>query len=465
LPVPALTRRAGVQILPPINKQFRWYFVGALVLFAAFLVFLGYIWWLKTVDEAVSPNAKTALAASSPALEHTDDIRVDAWIDDNRVDDKGNIKFWINVQNPATHNLDDVTMTLRVPGFKVSSASWVLTPSKRCDQAVTVAAQGAITCEGSLAAGEAPGVFGLSAFVDWKSVGAPRRKPISVSPIIIEHPGIRRTTILVRALHAFFKDLGISMTLVGLAFMVKWVEEERERKRQAASARDAQVQQTWTVMLPKAHANAEKYYMPIASSALNFASLQKKGRGEADQALFYYLLFFTRIRRMINSIGGYYLKTREGEVILEAIWLAIRNHSNKVFQREDREAVTDRIATVMSYSTFKRKFGDDPEFAVLAQRFRSDFMYFSFDAALLELYNEIIYYEMNLSYDFWYRSRSPFPEEELRERLKRVEDTGVITGRKAESDGIVNAFQTYVTAARKTRSVQGLELDEDEPEN
>ena len=438
-----------------------------MVLFAAFLFFLGYVWWLKTVDEAISPTAKTALAASSPALEHTDDIRLDAWIDDNRVNDKGPVKFWINIQNPAAHPLTDVAVTLRAPGFRVSSASWVMKPPKGCDQNVTVPPQGAITCEGNLIAGGAPGIYGLSSFVDWQALGARRRKPISVSPIIVEQPRIRNTTLVVRAVHSFFKDLGISITLVGLAFMIKWVEEERERKRQAVSARDSQVQQTWTVMLPKAHANAEKYYMPIASAALNFASLQKKGYDKKDEALFYYLLFFARIRGMINAIGGYYLKTREGEQILEAIWLVIRGYSNEVFQREDREAVTDRMATVMSYATFKRKFAADPDLtaalAVLAQRFNDKFMYFSFDAVLLQLYNEIIYYEMNLTYDFWYRTRSPFPEEELRERLERVEEAGVVTGRKAESDGIVSAFEEYVIAARKTRSRdRRSELDEDE---
>lgn len=451
------------------------------------------LWVLDAIRDA-RDEPRTAVIAATTAVGHSD-LRLDAWVNDSQVVAGQTLSFWLAIQNTSQEaSISGVkVISFERPGFAVPreqlrSHCWTplgptcintSTPSSRFI-ALTLQPRESRTIEGQLVAGSEAGHYSMSAVVEWRDAkGVTRRKPISVGPVSVENSGRAQGLIAAHAAQQFLKDLALPIALALLAFVLNQIEQGRATARQKAAEREANakldaaqkavqaqadsariaadaaqkaaihaalVQQTWTLMLPKAHANAEKHYMPLAANA---ALVDEHYPADRELTFFFYLRFFGGMRQLIRDIGGFYLKNRDGEWLLSNLWDPIRSRADRLFTRVAREQAQDAVGTIMTQDAFQ-KLG-----LTVIDEMRERFIIpENYDAlavhvALLRVFRIILEYEMNDVYGPWYDVPEPFPKEELRKAMVTLEShvrTGALTSQ--EYGTIAERMSAYLDSPR-----------------
>ena len=406
-----------------------------------------------------SPTTKTALASASPAIDERD-IRLETWVDDNRVSENQEIAFWIATYPPANGYADEIrVLTFRSPGFvPVDPKCWSATNTPICVEPVGPlplgARPGGVTFIGKLRSTTISGRYGLSIVVGWfDDRGVLRRKAIQIEPLTIENTAERRKSAITDAIKSFFTDLGLPLVLAVLAYFLKKYEEERERSSKAAEEHGQQIQQTWTLMLPKMHQNAERHYMPISGDARSVHDYHASG--DIDVTFFFFLLFLSEMRRMINRIGGFYFKHRSGEDMAHRLWAILLMRADNVFGRREREHAQVVVKPSDTFEMFSSGIGaTDARIVAMRSTFRqpSTQAYFAVDAVLCEMLSSIVGFELNCAYEFWYGRPEEFPIDEFVEDAERVRNLALFLG--PEYAG----FQFALKAYSKELKRRGIEI-------
>ena len=304
-----------------------------------------------------------------------------------------------------------------------------------------------LTIEGQLRATDRAGKSGIGAVIGWADKGGVQhRKPIRVDPVTIENAEKRSYLRAMKTFQGIVKDLALPIALAVIAYVLKKAEDDREDQRKkaeddrekrrkkaedarasvrrVAEERRAQVQQTWTLMLPKMHDNSEKYYMPLMSYASNAVRYYDN---DPDTFFFFYLRFFGRMKSMIDQISGFYLRYREGEEVVAVIWGTLLDLLDARVTRQARER--SQLAMMQRHMTsaqFAEGVGKTPEIAALHPLFFNPAAYASMviDVKLLSLFASVLTYEVNCSYEFWYVTEEPFPQDEWHELYAEIYAAG-----------------------------------------
>jgi hypothetical protein len=272
------------------------------------------------------------------------------------------------------------------------------------------------TIQGHLLARDEPGQSSVAAVIGWTdATGARHRVPVTIGPVTIEN----ELGTLSKAAQNFFKDLGLPLVLVWLGYRIRKIEETREATRKKADERTARVRETWTQMLPKMHENAEKYYMPLMGRA---AYLGDYYPDNPEFCFYYYVRFLVKMREMVRTIGGFYLKSRQGEECVSALWDAIRSCADARFGRPLRERAQDETAPIETVYQFEEKLPQLPSTKEMFEKFREPAEYprFEAEAVLFSLFAIVMSYEANCSYEFWYGEPEKFDQKGFDEAWERL---------------------------------------------
>ncbi|MEO8378793.1 MAG: hypothetical protein ABI779_03935 [Acidobacteriota bacterium] len=433
------------------------------------------IWVHRAFQEDSTTTARTAISTSTPPA-RPEDVRLDAWIDDSRIQEGAVITFWIAIQNTTPHPIKNVSvLAFRSPDFSVEPAEksrcWVpastvggpdgpdvpvcTVSGKPSRMPLALEPGGVATVEGHLQALQEPGQNSIAAVVGWTDLsGMQRRVPVSMGPVTIEHGTRKRMATVSKAAQNFLKDLGLPLVFLWLAYWVKQLEEarqekkkreedEQEARRKRAEESTARIGLTWTQMLPKVHENAEKYYMPLMGYARNTAEYYAQGN-EGESVIFNYLRFLARVKEMSDAIGGFYLKTRAGENIVSAIWDLLRDRADDRFTRPIRQELQEAMKKVRTLDVFGKDRG---QISAQSQQFLKDFTAaFRVDVTLLTLFSLILTYETNQSYEFWYGQSETFPTAEVEVALAQLRELTAESGRKYKD--LLQSLSEYVETAR-----------------
>jgi len=406
--------------------------IGALVLVAT-LFTAGSLAW----DDDSNTAPKAAVAATSPAIT-TNDVQIDGWIDDRRVTPGDPITFWIVVQNPplAKEIRNVEIVALRRPNFEIPAQQlhcWetVTSPAEIPAEMVpicrntsipappwlpqpSVGPAGSVTVEGHLIAGPRTGKFGVTAVVGWLDAsGAQRRKPISVAPVIVESRWLNRAVSAARIAQSILKDFALPLVLLWLGYRIKKIETDREVTRKETDDHVARVQQTWTLMLPKVHENAEKYYIPLMSYA---GSVGKYHAAQPDYSFFFYSLFLAQMKQMNFKIGGFYLKDIIGEEVVSRIWETLLDEADsaKWFGRVQRENLQLAVTPPLTYAEFQKEALQDPATASPHVKFLAQSNEFSKQLPLFKLFSTALWFETNICYVVWYDKPPEFSRDDFK---------------------------------------------------
>jgi hypothetical protein len=419
-------------------------------LVAIAILLLVALWTFHVFEDDSRAGAKSALTATTPAR-GSNDIRIDGWVDDSRVQHGDQVAFWINVQNTSGQPIQNVSViSFRMPGFEIpaNAACWDKVRRVPCFARPKLLAGDVATLEGQLRAGSTSGKYALSAVIVWTdSANVRRRKPISIGPITIENAAQRYVFLSLKAAQTFVKDLALPLALAWLAFYLKKIEDGREEARKniaearaaqeealedsrndarrLAAERAAQLQQTWNLMLPKAHDNAVNYYMPVAADAQNAEGYHGK---EARFAVFFYLRFLSQMKAMTDAISGFYFKNRDGEEVASQLWEALKVSADSVLSRPRREWVQDTVLPKMTFRTFDERLAGRKMISETEQIIDANHEWFAKQMPLLRLFRLILQYEMNCAYEFWYEKAEDFPTTAYREALSKVKSNGSPSG-------------------------------------
>jgi hypothetical protein len=224
-------------------------------------------------------------------------------------------------------------------------------------------------------------------------------------------------------------------------------ERAEEKKRLAEAEKQASLQETWRLMLPKSHANAEQHYMPVVASIellqVRFGNLAKNGTVEnRHQFLFELLRLLRRMQHLGRQIGGFYFKDREGERLAKECWDPFFERSRTALGPEDRERALAHIEPNENLASFLDKLsgkaklpqggsipsppGQESIQSVLTRidTKLQDWIRaggFQRNLPLLELFRTVLTYEMNRPYEFWYGERMNLEEEKLQIALLGLE--------------------------------------------
>ncbi|MDQ3280616.1 MAG: hypothetical protein M3Q69_04310 [Acidobacteriota bacterium] len=341
----------------------------------------------------------------------------------------------------------------------------------------TIAAHDSVTFTAALTAQHAPGRYAIAAVVAWgsdpKNVHrVTRRKQVALRPITIESAFENGVLLFLRAFQSFVKDLALPLALAFLGFWLKKQEdtraEEREREetkradlrrqdeedraqrrkdeeearalrrreeeearleqRKAAAEKNAQTQQTWNIMLLKSHQNAERHYMPIGTAAKRIGEYWRASTyGDPadraknfDQCFFSFLLFLSRMRRMIRSIGGFYFKSRRGEVAARLLWTKILKTSDALFGRDVRERATKAVMPQWMYADYCDDASEKKEVRTIKELFRDNSEKFEALVPAFEAFALVLEFEMNRPYEHWYGHPEPFDTEAAQELVQKL---------------------------------------------
>jgi hypothetical protein len=276
--------------------------------------------------------------------------------------------------------------------------------------------------------------------VGWKdATGVEHRKPISIAPITVARDWFQPTLRILKAAQSLI------IPLVTFFFGV-WFSSynaERDLRLKAAQEKAARLQQTWNLMLPKLHANAEKYYMRISSYATSIAEYIEQGK--LVYAFYFYLKFFAQMKRLNDDVGGFYLKSLEGEAILAKIWdlIMVEADSPKWFGRTDRERLQLAIPKKCTFSEFAPLLKDG-----LIKRAQIRFLVnqseFVRQTILFKLFADIFDFEMNVGYLYWYgKGPELFDQDTFKQHVARLEEMKL--GSKYEK--LIDSLRSYLDKA------------------
>ncbi len=450
--------------------------IGMLVLAGALVTVSSYLW-----DDQSNPTTKAAVAATSPAIT-TNDVQIDGWIDDRAVTPGEPIKFWIVVQNPPlAREISNVEIVaLRRPNFEIPAKQlpcWKTIPGAAEMPAETVPVcrntselsslrlpearvgpAGSVTIEGQLVAGQRRGKFGLTAVVGWvDSSGAHRRKPITVAPVVVESSLRNRLVYVTGILQSLLKDFALPVALLWLGFRIKAIETAREEARKQTDDRVARVQQTWTLMLPKVHENAEKYYIPLMSYA---GSAGKYYESEPDYAFFFYASFLSQMKRMNDAIGGFYLKDEEGEEVVSLIWEALLDEADspRWFGRIERERLQLAVDPSLTYTEFRNTLRN-AAVAAARTRFVDKANHFERQLPLFRMFSHALWFETNVCYAFWYDDPPKFPTKDFKEALQQFKTACVSPDQHSTLIEVLERYTTSVQKRGKDPDAAGVKID------
>jgi hypothetical protein len=447
--------------LKPTYKQLVWIGVAAVALIL--------ILWVNARTAWYEQSAKASEALTPPKILGPEkDVVALAWLDQGSLKEGGRGRLWVLFENRSDADVRGLRfLTLQTPGFRKVGFCWVAG-----GPACIPAEQDHHLRKGLprvLKKGQTVSVY---AFLEEAGIGG---KPLAASGVFTwrDLQGERENAFMVPAVPVvsrfewlwfglgksvlFLKDLLVPAALAYLGWYLQHrdrqrdaqAEEEKldrekqerkqERQRAEREKEQARVRETWNLMLPRSHTNAEQHYMPVAAAITALLRTartirQDSAEEEWQRLLWEQLRFLCLMRRLAHSIGGFYFRSREGEDLASECWDKFLRQTRDHLRLESLERAVAALDPHENFAAFKDKLvgctveASSQEVAkALAQldtnlrRWAGLERGFQRNLPLVELLGVILSYEMNRPYEIWYGAPARFEREAFWIALERLE--------------------------------------------
>jgi hypothetical protein len=372
--------RADPPLIKPAWKGVLW-IVAWLSIAAAFLN-LASSW-------AEHDQASNDLHVASSAADK--DVRIHGHLNADRLAPGDRTVAWFRVQNVGTRTVAELKIRWSAAGFEKSeftAPKTILQPGETVDfTTVLTAAQTAQR-------------FTATAEIEWCTEMGSDSETLFLGPIFVRLQSEPRIYAISKMWVDLLKNLALPIVLI----IATSLFSTRQRNAEARSA-------SWNLMLEKSHANAEHYYMPLAHAAdllaLRMNSADPAKPSTFDVPTFYTLVLYKRYRVMFERIAGFYLNTRAAEDIAAACLDAFSIGLMKWVDQATRSKAKDYVGRYMELHTFKEKVLQKPE----VQKVKQGLIRWATEApfqmnatfAALSIMGEVLRYDINLNYQFWYK--------------------------------------------------------------
>lgn len=327
-----------------------------------------------------------------------DVVRIQGHIGDNQIEPGAPVECWFLVQNTGDVPIND----LRLRGWSASGFE----PVEFEPRVVTsLAPRSAMFFRprSQLTSSLSPRKFNVTAEFEWRVDNTMRRQPISLGPISVRGVDEPRLYSAGKAYVALMKDLFLPIVLLVMASMFTRQQAQTETDRAS-----------WNLLLERIHENTAHHYLPIAAAARDAAAkfevLNLDKPETIDDLTFRVLLFRKRTRVLFERIGGYQFNTRDGEVVAITCENAFLIAMRPSISRELLEEAKSPVGRYMELHSFKKAPLKDEA----VQKFRlalidwikADSLGARAAFASLDVFWNVIHYDINLIYRFWYDERS-----------------------------------------------------------
>jgi hypothetical protein len=286
----------------------------------------------------------------------------------------------------------------------------------------------------------------ISAIVSWNEAqAAPIDEGVELGPVRRASPGLQFVGNALDTATSLVQTLALPLVLALLGWWLQQNQQSYVQERQA-----------WASMLPISHKNNVMLYVPLTTGIATLeAYLPRKSEiSEEDlkQGCFF-LLYCVRRVREVDANGWFYLLDREAEDLCAYCWDVFRD---TLLERIKPYETVSRVLDVMSpnetYSKFLRKRERLTEIAKAAGSVEKQYRNWvqeekERDFVPLFLLRELLLYEINRIYEFWYGKPPEFKADRCRELLKKLEDTGGEAGKLAE--GVRKHYQEFLSTERR----------------
>jgi hypothetical protein len=439
----------------PNRNQRLW----AAVSVATFLVACWLSWYSAPPP---SPIRGAVLSSSDPG--GTKEVTARGWIQSNHVRTDGRVHFWISLANQSDHEVESPQLLyFLTPGFEPSGRCWSPPPRPRLvcfDGAAGMPARlkrgASITLYGDLGSTGETGRYNLSAVFGWQEPAATRaRKSLLLGPVEVVSPLTDGLFPVLQRVYAFGKDFGLPAALAVLTFLLGMYEQRRRddqanaetvraNQQKEVDERRAQVQQTWTQLLEKHLKDAQTYYLPICSK-LDLLKQAAANPSRSRESFYRLMELMRKQKQTAEGIGGVHLKSRLAEDIFVAAYAALRDAAQGWLGKIERARALDLMKQDESMAEFDRRLqepagghqlppgqtartappSDEMLFPCLESRFRD----WQEDAAapfanylpLVEIMLQVLEFEANVPFRYWYGKPLDFPDTALSTARKSLQ--------------------------------------------
>jgi hypothetical protein len=402
-----------------------------------------------------------------------------AWMDQSVVEEGKRFRLWVSLENRSDSAAVGLHFTsFQIPGF----------------HAVSCWAAGGPACI-PRGAGERPvlglplrlekgqsatvfavleplskhGQFGASGVFTWRDERRVEQKGAVVAPVITVTSREEHLWFSLGKMVSLLKDLLVPAAIAYLGWYLQNRDKERERKEDAAKQqketderehdldreererKQTRLRETWNLMLPKSHANAEQHYMPVVAAidGLLFEARRTwlDSRDEHWHMLLWALLrVLRRMQDLAQAIGGFYFRDLAGEKLARMCWNEFYFRSRNQLGPADRDRAVSAIERNENLASFLDRLSGHPAetspgawvIAVLDPKAGEETAQtlgrldtcmrgwltlggLQLSLPLLELLEVIVKYEMNRTYELWYGTQAHFDEETFWIALHRLE--------------------------------------------
>jgi hypothetical protein len=410
----------------------RWLKTAGSILLVVSLLLMA-VWILSRRWEPRREAVHSArLTISDPA--DRADVLARGWVSTNEISNQEEpLRLWISFENTSTDR--EVrglqVLELQAPGFQENDFGKELPPVLKPGQSVTV--------PGTLLPREdAAGRYGLSVVYEWLNpAGGTLRRGLQLGPV--EVTPWWREAMLGRRMHVLARDLALPLLAAALALLY----QSREKTRELAQDR----LQIWGNILQQFLGDAQTYYTPVWSSLILLINSAKAmpigqpvpretfhfllplarrttaGGPKTRETFFHFLLFFRRMKFMLDHIASFNFQNRLGEEVAARAW---RVFQSNVWRRFSGPGVSgeERMAQaleIMEPKTSLAVFSGLVDGRRHLQRLEGEFATwvadprdgFAKQIAYLDLLQNILEIEINRPLALWYGEPEVFPFAQL----------------------------------------------------
>jgi hypothetical protein len=490
------------------------------------------VWsWMVFLVASTSALAQAESEAEEPG---SSILQVRSGVDRSVVDSQSTIHWFLTFTNRSDEMLSGLKVVeTALVGLRraeaagasgPTSAKWYGTAKveiagEDLDAVVTLPAGEAATARIELRAAGEEGRFTPAALYEWKDPAGARTQGF-----------VSGDSVEVKVDSSYDPELVKTLIWPAIALLLGWrfnvaiakrsqeaqaEQMKRQGLHQQALQTQAEKQQSLRLMLPKLHANAEEYYMPICSKILRldrtWSKLERRlAPGLSDDQIetdVYFVLAFSDfwillalVHRMTAKIGGWYLKTRQGEDRVWDCWDPLRREVEARFDRLRHERMLFAIAEEKEAMQLLHRFepqllgGDDgtsPPSPASSRRktarskgqkgqvdgapagalqfdeqlrqewnqiksgpflawVKSDFGSY---VNLMMLMLDVLHFEMNQPYKEWYGSPENFPKLEFKEKCDKLvawkETLDPASDKVGELEELHTTLQSYADEAAR----------------
>jgi hypothetical protein len=343
-------------------------------------------------------------------------LLIAGWVENSQVSPSGQLKAWYRISNVGAEPIQDLKLSLHGSGFGPPTLEGcrtkkALSPVAGAIPLAEIEPGASCTLAVETGATAEAGEYMLTAAFSWTGPQhAPQFETLELGPVHVRSLQRERITGLL--------GLAVQMTPifvpVSVALLGFWFQQRQQKF--------AHEGQAWTTMLPVHHENNSSLYLPLLSAIRSFRKNLPTPEG------FFYLLLTIRLMRDVSNKGGFYLKDRKGEDLVSTLWSASVKDLREAFVPvEPLLATVDAIQPSDSFPRFQRKLARlgalKAAMPELEKKFGSWCLKKGGDS--LFIFYEILHFEMNRIYFFWYGSEQALGLEKVRKLREELEESNL----------------------------------------